>query len=83
MAFSSREDEYGSLQQSPKKGGPPSVGLYMVVKDVQAHHARAAAAGAEIVIPPAAQDYGGECYTCRDPEGHVWSFGDYNPGAGV
>jgi uncharacterized glyoxalase superfamily protein PhnB len=27
------------------------------------------------------QDYGGRDYTCKDPEGHVWSFGTYNPWA--
>jgi uncharacterized glyoxalase superfamily protein PhnB len=25
------------------------------------------------------QDYGGRGYTCRDPEGYVWSFGTYDP----
>jgi uncharacterized glyoxalase superfamily protein PhnB len=25
------------------------------------------------------QDYGGRDYTCRDPEGHIWSFGTYDP----
>jgi len=27
------------------------------------------------------QDYGGRGYTCRDLEGHVWSFGTYDPWA--
>jgi uncharacterized glyoxalase superfamily protein PhnB len=25
------------------------------------------------------QDYGGRLYSCRDPEGHLWSFGSYDP----
>jgi uncharacterized glyoxalase superfamily protein PhnB len=25
------------------------------------------------------QDYGGRGYSCRDPEGNVWSFGSYDP----
>jgi len=25
------------------------------------------------------QDYGGRDYTCRDLEGHVWTFGTYDP----
>jgi uncharacterized glyoxalase superfamily protein PhnB len=25
------------------------------------------------------QDYGGRDYTCKDPEGHVWTFGTYDP----
>ena len=40
---------------------------------------QAKAAGAETVIDIADQDHGGRAYTCRDPEGHVWNFGDYDP----
>ena len=25
------------------------------------------------------EDYGGSDYSCRDPEGHLWRFGDYDP----
>lgn len=53
----------------------------MVVTDADAHHARAKAAGAEIVIDLVTQDYGGRDYTCRDPEGHIWTFGTYDPWA--
>jgi uncharacterized glyoxalase superfamily protein PhnB len=42
----------------------------------------AVAAGAEIVEKLADADYGGRGYSCRDPEGHVWSFGTYDPWAG-
>lgn len=56
--------------------------LYLVVSDdaaVDAHAARARAAGAEIVREPVDQDYGGRGYSARDPEGNVWSFGSYRP----
>jgi len=43
--------------------------------------ARARAAGAEILLALEDQDYGGRGYTCRDPQGHVWSFGTYDPWA--
>ena len=39
------------------------------------------AAGAEIVIEIRDEDYGGRHYSCRDPEGHVWNFGSYDPWA--
>ena len=55
--------------------------LYIVRDDPDAHHARAAAAGAEIINPPRDQDYGGRSYEARDPEGNVWSFGSYDPWA--
>src|SRR5580704_12147338 len=28
------------------------------------------------------EDYGGRGYTCRDLEGHIWSFGSYDPWVG-
>ena len=64
--------------------GRPTGGVYVVIDgDVDAHAARAEAAGAEMVRAPADQDYGGREYTCRDPEGNVWSFGTYDPWAPV
>ena len=30
-------------------------------------------------MEPRDQDYGGRDYTCRDPEGYVWTFGTYDP----
>ncbi len=31
------------------------------------------------MLLPQDQDYGGRVYTCKDFEGNVWSFGDYDP----
>lgn len=55
-----------------------SVCLY--VADPDAHHARAVAGGAEVILPLTTKDYGARDYTCRDLEGHVWTFGTYRPG---
>lgn len=57
------------------------VGLYVRVDDVDAHYARALAAGAEIIRPPAETSYGAREYSARDSEGHLWSFGTYDPWA--
>ena len=54
-------------------------GIYVAVDDVEAHFARARAAGAEIVRPLAATDYGSKEYSARDLEGRLWSFGTYRP----
>jgi uncharacterized glyoxalase superfamily protein PhnB len=40
---------------------------------------RAIDAGAAMVIHIVDEDYGGRGFTCRDPEGHIWSIGSYNP----
>ena len=54
---------------------------YIIIADADQHYARAVAAGAEIVLDIKDQDYGGRGYSCRDPEGHVWNFGTYDPWA--
>lgn len=54
-------------------------GIYVQVKDIDAHHARARAAGAEIVRPLADTPYGAREYSVRDCDGHLWSFGTYDP----
>jgi uncharacterized glyoxalase superfamily protein PhnB len=53
--------------------------IYVVVDDVKTHHDHAVEAGAEIAQALTAEDYGGSGYTARDPEGNLWSFGDYRP----
>ena len=77
MLGSTRDDEYSRLVGSDTS--PTATGVYVIVEDVAAHAEQARAAGAEILIEPAEQDYGGSNYTARDPEGHIWNFGSYNP----
>jgi uncharacterized glyoxalase superfamily protein PhnB len=60
------------------KGVNQSVCVY--VADPDAHHARAVAAGVEVMLPLTTKDYGARDYTCRDLEGHVWTFGTYRAG---
>ena len=64
----------------PGAGGRSTAGLYLTVSDADAHFERAKSAGADIIIAPMDQDYGGRDYSCRDIEGHIWSFGTYRPG---
>ena len=80
MLASVRSDAFGRLIKLPAEiGGVETQCAYVIVDDIDAHYARAKAAGAEIVIDIADQDYGGRVYTCRDPEGHIWNFGSYDP----
>jgi len=44
------------------------------VTDVDAHHARAVAAGAQVVLPPTTHPYGERQYSVIDPGGHRWTF---------
>ncbi|WP_077036350.1 VOC family protein [Pelomonas sp. KK5] len=74
--------EFGRWVLQPGEcGGRSTQCPYIVVDAIDEHYERACAAGAEIVMPIADQDYGGRVYTCRDPEGHLWCFGSYDPWA--
>ncbi len=60
-------------------GGANTIGLMLYVDDVDAHCARARAAGAVIVSEPKNTDYGPEYwedrgYEAADPDGHHWWF---------
>lgn len=80
----------GGLDGRSRHGTPDEIGsvhtiVLTYVDDVDAHCARARAAGAEIVDEPTDQFYGDRTYTARDPEGHEWAFHqhvhDYDPSA--
>ena len=81
MLGSVKDTEYGKLLVRPRDAGGVTMSVYVVVEDADAHFARAKAAGAEIAREPVTQDYGGRDYTCKDPEGNVWTFGTYDPWA--
>lgn len=49
-------------------------GQFVEVDDVAVHHARAVAAGAN-VIRPLEEAHGMRSYSAEDPEGHRWMFG--------
>jgi uncharacterized glyoxalase superfamily protein PhnB len=81
MLGSARDDEFGKLQTTPKSVGTTTQSPYMVVPDPDAVYARAKAEGAEIIREVRDEDYGGRGFSCRDPEGHIWSVGSYDPWA--
>ncbi len=69
------------LKQPADVGGVETQSPSLVVSDCDAMYARAKSAGAEIVMDLEEKDYGGKGFTCRDPEGHIWHFGSYDPWA--
>jgi uncharacterized glyoxalase superfamily protein PhnB len=72
----------GWFGDTPPDADASTQGIYVVVEDVDAHHERALAAGAEISREPVDQDYGAREYSARDLEGNRWSFGTFDPFAG-
>jgi uncharacterized glyoxalase superfamily protein PhnB len=74
------ETEFGRLMKQPDEiGGGQTQSTYVVVTDADAAFAQAKASGARIAMEIRDEDYGGRAFSCHDLEGHLWSFGTYDP----
>ena len=82
MLASATDSAFGRLMAQPDEvGRRETQTAYVIVADADAVHARARAAGAQIVIEIKDESYGGRGFTCRDLEGRLWNFGTYDPWA--
>lgn len=81
MLGSQRDDEYGCNFKSPGELGLETRSVYIVVADADAVFARAKEAGAAVVRALQNTDYGSREFSVKDPEGHSWSVGTYDPWA--
>jgi uncharacterized glyoxalase superfamily protein PhnB len=80
MLGSQKDDEYGRGFKPPQElGGVETRSAYIVVPDADAVFARAQAAGGTIMRPLKNTEYGSREFSVKDPEGHSWSVGTYNP----
>jgi len=70
---------FSRFMRQPGEVGGITQSVYAIVGDPDAHHARTTAAGVEVVMPLRDESYGGREYSCRDFEGHIWTFGTYDP----
>jgi uncharacterized glyoxalase superfamily protein PhnB len=72
--------DYSHLMAQPDEiGMRETQSACLIVRDADAVYATAKAAGAVMVMDIADASYGGRGFTCRDPEGHLWSIGTYDP----
>ena len=71
----------GIVMMGEHKGDEPitAQSIYIAISDVDAHHDRAKAAGAEIIRELHDTDYGSRDYAAKDQAGHTWHFGTYQP----
>jgi uncharacterized glyoxalase superfamily protein PhnB len=69
--------EWADYTASPASaGGKNTQSIHIhLERGLDDHCARARAAGAVVLREPEDQFYGDRVYSARDPEGHVWSFG--------
>lgn len=74
------ETEFCRLMKQPDEiGGAGTQTTYVVVSDADAAYAKVKASGAKIAMEIRDEDYGGRDFSCYDLEGHLWSFGSYDP----
>ncbi len=77
MVADLRPEKYPVRKAPTQAGGVNTQGIFVYVDDIEAHCARARAAGAWIVTEPTVTDYGEEYwsdrgYECVDLGGHHW-----------
>jgi uncharacterized glyoxalase superfamily protein PhnB len=82
MLGSAKDDDLSRNYKSPADlDGMETRSVYIVVPDADAAHARALAANATIVRPLHDTPYGSREFAVKDPEGHTWGLGTYDPWA--
>lgn len=69
----------GLVAQPDEIGNRETQHPCLIVSECEPIYASAKAAGAEMVMELTQMEYGGKAFTCRDPEGHLWSIGEYDP----
>ena len=75
LMIGTAEDDFMNMK-SPKAAGGVTQGIYVHVDDIEAHHDRARAAGAEIIMALEDTEYGSREYAARDIEGQSVEFRD-------
>ncbi len=82
MVSSEKNNEFGKLVCTPiSNNDMNTMSPYIILedKDMEAHYLNSKTAGAEIVSELKTEEYGGQVYSCKDPEGYLWNFGSYDP----
>ena len=70
---------FGASRRETKATRGAAGGIYVVIRDPDAHCAQARATGAQIVRDLHDEPYGSREYSALDPEGNMWHFGTYQP----
>ena len=83
ISSSQPETDYSKHIILPKEANSKNTQApYVVVENPDWFYVKAVRAKAPILVDIVDQDYGGRGFTCADLEGHMWSFGSYDPRGG-
>lgn len=67
-------DEFQGCSQAPASLGGTGMNVHLYVRDTDALAARAAAAGAKVIMPATDMFWGDRYAVLEDPSGHRWSI---------
>ena len=73
------DDAYGQLLRTPEQAGGLTQTIWIRVDDADTVYSRVVESGAAIVMKIDDVPQGGRAFACRDPEGHLWQVGTYDP----
>lgn len=80
MLGAENNNDYNKFIKTPKDlNGINTQAPYIIVDEIEKHYQRAISGGAKIILDLKNEDYGGQGYSCLDPEGYIWNFGSYDP----
>ena len=84
LGSASNSGNSASLVQPDEVDGRATGQIYLVVDDIEAVYAAVKAAstkagGGQITAELREMEYGGKAFSVLDPEGYLWSVGEYNP----
>ena len=83
MVSSWKQGPFDKLLKIPSDiEGYNTQSCYIYLDNLEEHYKKVRDKGVEIVIPMVTEEHGSS-YVVRDPEGYIWSFGDYNPYAPI
>ncbi len=77
------ESEMATHYRQPNELGAVTSSAYLIVDDCDPVYAASKHTGAEMLMDLRTMDYGGKAFAVRDPEGHIWSVGEYDPFASM
>lgn len=80
LGSASNEGPLTRLYARPEEiGGRVTSPLYLVVKDCAPVWERVKASRAEVAMALKEMEHGGKAFSVLDPEGFLWSVGEYDP----
>lgn len=86
LGSTANESDMATHYVQPDEAGGVTSGAYVIVDDCgtlypAAERAVAQAEGtaAAMLMTLRTMEYGGQAFAVRDPEGHIWSVGEYDP----